>query len=140
MCTAHITHCTCFSGHPPDVSTGERGPSQMKRSPLLATRCHWLGVGLCTVRTNASWVMVTWTPPWTDRQTHMTENTWTPPWTDRQTHMTENIIFQQLRWQAVKICQATVMKVLSLPLLKESYAFMETRNGINKGLRPPGGD
>ena len=41
--------------------------------------------GPCIVRSNTTWIMVTW-----------------EPLVDRQTRMTENIIFTQLRWQAVK--------------------------------------
>ena len=46
-----------------------------------------LGQGLCTVRSNASCVMVTWEPR-------------LPP-VNRQTDKTENITFPQLRWRAV---------------------------------------
>ena len=50
----------------------------------------------CTVSSNASWVMVAWTLPWTDR------------------HTTENITFPLLRWRVVKIYS-------QLPKFKASY-------------------
>ena len=43
--------------------------------------------GLCTVRSKASWTMVTW---------------YNIPPMNRRTDTTENITFPQIRWQAVK--------------------------------------
>ena len=46
-----------------------------------------VGGGGCTVRSSASWVMVTWGPPLPCKQTNASEN----------------ITFPQLRWRAVKV-------------------------------------
>ena len=46
--------------------------------------------GPCVMRSNVSWVMVTWDPF---------------PTVDSQTDTIENIIFPQLRRRAVKICE-----------------------------------
>ena len=49
----------------------------------------------CTVRSNASWVVVTWGPP-------------------GQTDTTENIIFPQLRWrEAINESKTTVHKTVT---------------------------
>ena len=69
------------------------GPQMNKFEPVsgldhqMSEAGHRTGVpmshvqgGLCTVKSNASWVMVTWDP------------------VDRQTHMSENITFPRLCW------------------------------------------
>ena len=84
----------------PDVRTG--GP-QVNKFEQVFSNCHqmslaggWAGgvtclvsrggdeARACTVRSNASWVMVTWGPT-----------------LNRMTETTENITFLQLRWRAV---------------------------------------
>ena len=47
--------------------------------------------GACMMRSNASWVMVTWDPP-----------------LDRQTDTTKNITFLQLRWREVIMCRTVL--------------------------------
>ena len=69
---------------PPDVSSGV--PSVMFRGVTVGGIQIWCwGEGTCIVRSNPSWVMVTWNPPWTVRHTHACEN----------------ITFPQFRWHAV---------------------------------------
>ena len=99
MHTTCSPHCMCFSSQPPVVSAlGEvlnkfeqvsslgyqmsvrQGRALYRRWPGLRGRKRVS----CTVRSNASWEMITWEPP---------EN--------RQTDMTENIAFPQLRWWTV---------------------------------------
>ena len=58
---------------------------------------HLTGKGSCTLRSNASWVMVTWYPP--------------PP-TEWQTDKTESITFPQLRCRAV---------IITIPKLTDSW-------------------
>ena len=80
-----------YDGWPPDVTSKgvpvHWGP--LSREGPCTVRCHvW---GSFTVRSNASWVMVTRDLP--------------APWKDRQTDMTENIAFPQVCWRIVNMNQ-----------------------------------
>ena len=79
---------TGLQSWPPDVTS--KGCGRVLLGPCTEGEpgpgsCSW---ELCTVKSNASWVMVTWEP-------HPCG------WTDWQTRTTENITFPQLRWWAV---------------------------------------
>ena len=64
--------------------------TSLNRSQVLATLGHWgqSWEGPSTVKSNASWVLVTWDQ--------------SPPHTHRMTDTTETITFQQLRWRTLK--------------------------------------